>query len=229
MPYDASSREAFIGRLGEILIVAVLRALGFAILDISASANRRSPLIRADMTYAAPDILAARRVPLQIEAKTKWTAFEWRGGSPDDTRSERLPAGAAYDIDAGAYSKLLRTQHHMRMPVVLAMLCITRAELRANTLAGLGPPYPSVNSRHPRENWPRTKFRLIREFDRRRLSEVFQWPDGRGADLLKTGSMPSVERLQRLYDYLKPQQGNFELFREDIFAQWERLNPDAEG
>jgi hypothetical protein len=228
MPYDASSRQAFIGRLGEILIVAVLRALGFAILDISASANRRSPLIRADMTYAAPDILAARHVPLQIEAKTKWTAFEWRGGGPDDRHDERMPAGAAYDVDAGGYSKLQRTQHHMRIPVVLAMLCIHRAELRANTLVGLGPPYLSVNGRHPRENWPRTKFRLIREFDGKRLAKVFQWPDGPGGRLVRAG-MPPADVLQQLYDYLRPRQGEFELFRDDIFAQWERLNPDAEG
>ena len=212
------TRQWKIGRRGEILNIGVWAHFGFTLLDVSASANLRAPLLHeASADIVAPDQLVMRRATFFMDTKTKEVPFPWKGGARG--AEGQMPRGDAHGMERRSYLSYRETRRRLNKPVVIAVLCIKTAELLANELDWLGEPYPSVNPDFDMVNWPAHKFRRVCEFDPRRLRRYFYRPDGEPRD--GPLAMPDARTLQQVVEWLRPQQGELEWLREDLLSRLE--------
>ena len=217
------TREWKIGRRGEILNIGIWAHYGFTLLDVSASANRQAPLLHeAAADLISPDQLVMRRITFFMDTKTKEEPFAWGGGARGVTGN--MPRGDAHGMERRSYAAYRRVQKQTNKPVVIAVLCIKTAELLANELTWLGEPYPSVNPDYDMVNWPARKFRLVCEFDPKRLRRYFYHPDGTVRD--GPLAMPDAATLRGVVAWLRPRQGELDWLREELLQRleddWER-------
>jgi hypothetical protein len=212
------TREWKIGRRGEILNIGIWAHYGFTLLDVSASANLRAPLLHEVSTdLISPDQLVMRNITFFMDTKTKEQPFPWKGGSRGATGN--MPPGDAHGMDRRSFVAYQRVRKQTNKPVVIAVICIKTAELLANELTWLGEPYPSVNPDYDMVNWPSHKFRRVCEFDPRRLRKYFYHPNGTPRD--GPLAMPDARTLQQVVAWLRPQQAELEWLREDLLRRLE--------
>ncbi len=206
------------GRRGEILQLATFTRFGFSLIDVGGSSNAKAPLLhRYEFSFVAPDAMAFKTGPLWMQFKTKSRHQQWRGGSMLD--AEKIPPRDEEGIDRKDWLGHLKVEQDTRIPVVLAVLSIQEGELLANTLRGLGEPRESPNPAYDLVNWPTWKFRRLATFDCRRLRHYFRHKDGSYRDA--PTDVPSQLQLRQTLDWLRPQQGEFDLIMLDIAAQIE--------
>jgi hypothetical protein len=213
-----NTREWRIGRRGEILNTGIWARFGATLLDQSAASTLGAPLLHeAEVSLVAPDHLIMRRAVFFMETKTKEEPFRW-GGGPRGAQG-LMPRGDAHGIERRSYAAYRQVEARTKRPVVVSVLCISTGELLANSLRWLGEPYPSVHGAFDIVNWPKGKFRLVCEFDRRRLRRYFYDDAGRPREA--PARMPPPDKLQQLVAWLRPEQGELEWLREDLISRLE--------
>lgn len=199
------------GRNGEILMHSFAIEYGCTAFDIGGTAHGMAPILQSKFkNIKAPDALLLRSKPLWAEYKTKSTFFNKKKAAQDE-KGNRIPPCLAHGINRRAYEDYQRADQ--LMPVTLWFLCITPAQLHVASLADLGEPFASVDTRFDMVNWPIERMYRIASFDRDRLQQFFR---NRHTDLL-----PEAAR-KDLLDWLRPRQLEFEAFTEHFLTLAER-------
>lgn len=205
------SREARIGRCGEILASCLWQQVGFAHIDIAAAAIRGAPLVNTwEGSFVAADGIMIRRGTFLHEIKTKQQSDSSRGG-PRDVRW--IPNGARFHCIEAPNDRAYRQQwRRTGLPFVLSIICIDDAELLAATLWRLGEPYPSLQPvRYNVVNYPVDRFARVWQFDPKRLAAFFR------EDPRKL----SHARMRLFLEWLRPRQTEFGFLVRDLVGQLE--------
>jgi len=205
------SREARIGRCGEILAAHLWQQVGFAHIDVAAAAIRGAPLVNTwEGSFVAADGIMVRRGIFLHEVKTKQRANTSRGGPAG---IEWIPRGAKFHgLERPLDRAYRRQQQRTGLPFVLTVICIEDAELLASTLWRLGEPYPSLLPElYDMVDYPVNRFSRIWTFDKRRLATFFR------EDPRKLVG----DRMRNILDWLRPQQFEFDFLVRDLVSQLE--------
>jgi hypothetical protein len=215
------------GRRGEMLSIAVWASFKSILLDVSASANKAAPLLHeVTGNIVSPDHLVMRKTTFFMDTKTKQRHLLWRGGRRDD--SDQMPRGPAHGIERRSFRAYQNVERQTGKPVIIAVLCIEDARLLANSLAGLGEPYPSISDSYDIVNWPISHFRRICDFDPVMLRHYFYRQDGTPREAPER--MPTAFQLQKWLAMLGPRQGEIEWLIEDLLNrledEWEQKAAD---
>lgn len=209
------------GRIGEILQYWMYHGLGVDLLDLADRTENRAPLLQGTTSIISPDVAAIKTAEFFIEFKTKTHHQEWRGGSPGDENP--VPRRFEEGIDASKLRNYLAAETRWRKPVVLSVLSIKEAELRAATLWQLGNPRHSPNPAWKLVNWDIRQFSLIARFDSARLSHILTGREPKAAALRNRWleRAPKHNEVKPVLDWLRPTQGEFVDVRQFIFDQIE--------
>jgi hypothetical protein len=189
----------------------MFRREGFAMVDVAAAAIRGAPLMRTwEGSIVAPDGIIVRNAMFLLEVKTKTRADHSRGGSRD---ADWIPGGQKFHcIDRANFLGYRRAQISFGRPLVVCVINIQDGLLLAATLRKLGDPYPSLQPQlYDVVNFPERRFAVLWEFDRRRLSTLFNEQPDKLNDA----------RMHKVVNWLRPRQSEFDYFRRDLIDQLE--------
>jgi hypothetical protein len=204
--------EHRLGRNGELLADAMYRQEGFRVLDVAAAAIRGAPLLRKwECSIVAPDGLMVRNGIFWNEVKTKKRPGRSDGGPRGIKwvqRDEKFEC-----VGRPNYHGYWRARKETGLPVVVTLIDVEDGLLMAATLEQLGEPYPSLQPNlYDVVNFPQRRFRILWEFDRKRLASYFHEPP----------EMKTERRMRRFAGWLRPRQYEFDYFRHDLILRLER-------
>jgi hypothetical protein len=197
------------GRIGEILQFGFYQSVGVELEDLSDRTSARAPFLYGRTgKIISPDANAIRSARFFIEFKTKTHHHNGTEEGINDYSLEHYRAA----------------QRRWRQPVVLSILSIQDGDLIAAPLDQLGEPRPSRDpDNFPLVNWRVRKFSRIARFSPRHLSTLFNG-DGKAAALRERwlAQMPEAVEIDKILDWLRAEQLEFDALREFIFDQTER-------